>query len=96
MIEIIDYLNSIKLWTIADIRDEKIKQTILNQIENDKVNPLMFDINFYKQYKHHYASLGQTNLELLEISKCWKHNLTVIMAVCKFKRAIVKKRKLKC
>ena len=45
----LSYLNSIKLWTIADIRDENIKQIILNQIENDKVNPLMFDINFYKQ-----------------------------------------------
>ena len=34
--------------------------------------------------------LGQTNLELLQLSKPWRVNLTVIKAIYKFKRGLKK------
>jgi hypothetical protein len=47
-------------------------------------------MEFYQQRKERYSMLGQTNLELLQYSKPWCVNLTVIKAICKFKRALKK------
>ena len=84
-------LDKIKQWTEIDINSPTNRKKILNQIENDYKNPLQFRIDFYNQYKEKYSLLGKTNIELIELSKPWRINLTVIKAVCKFKRGLKKK-----
>lgn len=86
-----DTLDKIEQWTQIDINSPTTKGKILQQIETDKLNPLQFNMEFYNQYKEKYSLLGQTNLEIVELSKPWRVSLTIIKAICKFKRGLKKK-----
>ena len=86
-----DTLNKIEQWTIIDVNSPTTRGKILQQIEKDKLNPLQFNMEFYNQYKGKYSLLGQTNLEIVELSKPWRISLTIIKAICKFKRGLKKK-----
>ena len=92
MYSFVEYLEKIAFWTKIDVKDFATKAIILQKIKDDKENPLQFNIEFYKKYKTHYSMMGQTNLELIELSKPWKKNLIIIKAICKFKKGIISKR----
>ena len=90
MTSLTDSLEKLRLWTEIDVKSPNTKNTILRKISADIKNPFQFDMEFYQQHKERYSMLGQTNLELLQLSKPWRVNLTVIKAICKFKRGLKK------
>tara|TARA_E500000178_G_C16553597_1_gene544129 strand:- start:310 stop:600 length:291 start_codon:yes stop_codon:yes gene_type:complete len=90
MTSLTDSLEKLRLWTEIDVKSPNTKNTILRKISADTKNPFQFDMDFYQQHKERYSMLGQTNLELLQLSKPWRVNLTVIKAIYKFKRGLKK------
>ena len=86
-------LSKLRQWTEIDVKSPNTRNSILRKISADTKNPFSFDMEFYQQHKDRYSMLGQTNLELLYLSKPWRVNLTVIKAVCKFKRLLKKNQK---
>ena len=86
-------LDKLRQWTEIDVSSPTTKNSILRKISEDSKNPFLFDMEFYQQHKDKYSILGQTNIELLQLSKPWRVNLTVIKAVCKFKQLLKKNKK---
>ena len=75
MTSLTDSLEKLRLWTEIDVKSPNTKNTILRKISADTKNPFQFDMDFYQQHKERYSMLGQTNLELLQLSKPWRVNL---------------------
>ena len=91
MAELVEQLENTKVWTQIDVKSPTSKREILKQIEKDQQHPEQMDPDFYESHKHKYSTLGQTNLELLKLSKPVETGLMTVLAAAKFKHLLKKK-----
>jgi hypothetical protein len=85
-----DKIKDLKKWVDIDINSPTTNKKITNIINNDlqKDSPtILHELNGkYSPFKEKMSYLGKTHIDLLKSDKDIRTTMTVLKAVCKFKK----------
>ena len=84
--------NMVKLkgWIEIDIHSPKTRKILTEKINHHIDHPDLFSPTVYEENKHKFSEMGQTCIEITQLSTKWKNTLTTVKAVCKFKKILKK------
>ena len=85
-----DFIITLKSLVNIDIKDVELREELLENLENDRING-HFDLEKYLVYYDHFGELGKTQLEVWRsdctLKKFYK-GIGVILAVNKLRRGL--------
>ena len=82
------FINTLKTLVNIDIKDIELREELLENLENDRING-HFDLEKYLGYYEYFGELGKTQLDVWKADKTlgkFYKSLGTILAINKFRR----------